>query len=45
MSIIAKRKLIIYSWFGVVIVSSSLSHEEKVPCEKTMPSKDIIIAT
>jgi hypothetical protein len=44
-NIIARRKLIIYSWFGVVIISSSLSHKEKVPCEKIMPSKDIIIAT
>jgi hypothetical protein len=44
-SVIARRKLIIYSWFGVVIVPSSLSHEEKVLCEKKMPSKDIIIAT
>jgi hypothetical protein len=43
MNIIARRKLIIYSWFGVVIISSSLSHKEKVPCEKIMPSKDIII--
>ncbi len=44
MDIIARRKFIIYSWFGAVIISSSLSYKEKVPREKTMPSKDIIIA-